>query len=119
MVRQRSVLLDNRPVLEAYCQDDVTVLRQACEMFRREFLQVGNIEVFQEAVKTTSSCSKVLRELFLEPDTIGLIPSGGYSGNVKHSQKALMWLGYRELQEGCRIMQVETVASTDCQHCLA
>jgi len=33
----KSDLFDNRLVLEAYCQDDVTVL-QACRVFRREFL---------------------------------------------------------------------------------
>ena len=27
--------LDNRRALEQYCQDDVTVLRQACEVFRQ------------------------------------------------------------------------------------
>ena len=35
----------NKQVLETYCQD-VTVLRQACRVFRREFLQIGNIKVF-------------------------------------------------------------------------
>jgi len=34
---------DNRRVLDAYCKDDVTVLRQTCRFFEREFLQIGNI----------------------------------------------------------------------------
>jgi len=38
----------------------------------------------------------VLRKRFLKPDTIGLIPTGGYSGNVNYSKKALMWLVYRD-----------------------
>jgi hypothetical protein len=37
---QRSVIFDNKRVLESYCQDDVAVLRQACQVFRREFLRV-------------------------------------------------------------------------------
>ena len=37
---------DNRQVLLQYCQDDVTVLRQACQMFRRDFIEVGNVDVF-------------------------------------------------------------------------
>ena len=37
-------VFDNRRVLEQYCHDDVTVLRQACRVFRREFLEIGNIE---------------------------------------------------------------------------
>ena len=41
---QKVKVFDNRHVLEQYCQDDVTVLRQACRVFRREFLEIGNIE---------------------------------------------------------------------------
>jgi len=39
----------NKHVLEAYCQDDVTVLGQACRVFRRECMQIGNIEVYLES----------------------------------------------------------------------
>ena len=80
------------------------MLRQACRVFRREFLQFGNIDVFHECVIIASACNKVLCKLFLKPDTIGLIPTGGYSGNVNYSKKALMWLVYRERLEGSRIM---------------
>jgi len=44
--KQEVKVFDNRSMLEQYCQDDVTVLRQACRVFRREFLEIGNIEVF-------------------------------------------------------------------------
>ena len=101
---QRSVLFDNRRVLETYCQDEVTVLKQACRVIRREFLQVGNIDVFDRSVTIASVCNKVLRQIFLKPDTIGLIPTGGYSGKVNYSKKVRMWLVYRELLDGCRIM---------------
>jgi hypothetical protein len=43
---QKDKVLDNRRVLEQYCQDDVTVLRQACQIFRRDFMEVGNVDVF-------------------------------------------------------------------------
>jgi len=56
---QKVKVFDNRHVLE-YCQDDVTVLRQACRVFRREFLEIGNIEVFLEALTIVSACNKVL-----------------------------------------------------------
>jgi hypothetical protein len=32
--QKKSVVFNNRQTLEAYCQDDVTVLRQACQVFR-------------------------------------------------------------------------------------
>ena len=106
---QRPVLFDSNRVLDVYFQDDVTVLRQACQVFRREFLQVGNIEVFQEAVTIASACNKVLRKHILKKDTIGFIPTGGYSGNVNYNQKALMWLVYREQLDGYRIMHGRNV----------
>jgi hypothetical protein len=46
---QKSLVFDNKRVLEENCQDDVTVLRQACQAFRREFRDTGHIEVFQES----------------------------------------------------------------------
>ena len=78
---QKVKVFDNRHVLEQYCQDDVTVLRQTCRVFRREFLEIGNIEVFPEALTIASACNKVLRKKLLKPETIGLIPPGGYSAN--------------------------------------
>ena len=98
------MLFDNRRVLEAYCQDDVTVLRQECQVFKRDFLQVGNTDVFNESETIASAFNTVLRKIFLKPDTIGFIPTGGYSGNINYSEKALMWLVYREQLGGFRIM---------------
>ena len=80
------------------------MLRQACQVSRCEFLQVGNIDLFHESVTIASACIKVLRKIFLKPNTIRLLPTGGYSGNVSYSKKALMWLVYREQLDGCRIM---------------
>jgi len=97
---QKDVVFDNRRMLEAYCQDDVTVLRQACRVFRREFMQIGNLEVFVEDISIASACNKVLRKRFLKPDTVGLIPTGGYSCNVNYSKKALIWLVYRDMMGG-------------------
>jgi hypothetical protein len=88
---QKSEVFDNTRVLESYCQEHVIVLRQACRVFRGEFMRVGNIDVFQESVTIPSACNKVLRKLFLKPDTIGLITTCGYTGNVNYSRKAMMW----------------------------
>jgi hypothetical protein len=42
--------------------------------------------------------------LFLQPDTIGLIPTEGYTGNVRYRKKALMWLAYKEDIDGWKIL---------------
>ena len=100
---QKSDVFDNRNVLEAYCQDNVTVLRNSSTVFRRGFLEIGNVDVFTESVKIASACNKVLRKRFLKPNTIGIIPTGGYSCNVNQSKKAVMWLVHRERTDGCTI----------------
>jgi len=46
----------------------------------------------------------VLRKRFLKPETIGLIPAGGYSCNWNYSKKALMCLLHMEEMDGCKIM---------------
>ena len=73
----KKTVFDDKLVLEMYCQDDVTVLRQACQIFRREFMEIGNIEVFLQSFTIATACNKVLRKRFMKPNTIGLIPDGG------------------------------------------
>ena len=100
---QKLKVFDNRRVLEQYCQDNVTVLRQSCRVLRREFLERGNIEVYLEALTIASACNKVLRKKFLKPETIGLIPPGGNSANRRYSKKALMWFLHMKRTDGCHI----------------
>ena len=97
---RKSQLFHNKHVLEIYCQDDVMVLRQACRVFRREFLQIGNFEVFLQSLTIASACKKELRRKYLKSDTIALIPTGGYSCNNKYSNKAIMWLLQMEQTNG-------------------
>ena len=90
-------------MLEQYCQDDVTVLRQACQLFRRDFIDVRNVDIFLETCTIASACNKVLHKRFLKPETVGLIPTGGYSCNQNYSKKALMWILHMEQTDGCTI----------------
>ena len=79
-------------------------VKMTCRVFRREFMQIGHIEVFVESITIASACKKVLRKRFLKPDTIGLIPTGGYTCNNRYSKKALMWLLHMEETDGVQIM---------------
>jgi len=101
---QKDKVFDNRHVLLQYYQDDVTVLRQACQMFRRDFIDVGKVNVFLESCTIASACNKVFRKRFLKPETISLIPSGGYSCNRNYSRKALLWILHMEEEENCKIL---------------
>ena len=61
--RQRSETFYNRHVLESYCQDDDTVLRQACRVFRFEFMQIGHIDFFVESITIAPACNKFTKTL--------------------------------------------------------
>ena len=63
---RKDKVLDNRHILQNYCQDDVTVLRQACQIYRRDFIEVGNVDVFLESCTITSVFNKVFRKTFPE-----------------------------------------------------
>jgi len=66
-------------------------------------MQIGYVDVFLKSVTISSSCNKIMRKLFLKLNTTGLIPSGGYTGNVNYSNKAIIWIVYREQTDGCTI----------------
>ena len=72
-------------------------------MFRRDFIEIGNIEVFLEGLTIASACNEVLRKKFLKSETFGFIPAGRYSANNRYSKKALMWLLHMEKTDGCQI----------------
>jgi len=74
---QKDKVFNNRHVFELYCQDDDTVLPQACQIFRRDFIEIGNVDVSLEFCTIALACNKVLRKRFLKPETISLIPAGG------------------------------------------
>jgi hypothetical protein len=67
-------------------------------------MQIGHVEVFLDTVTIASACNKVLRCWFLKPDTTGLIPTGGYTGNLNYSKKAIMFLIYTEHTDNCKIL---------------
>jgi len=58
-----------------------SVLRQASQIFKSDFIEIGNIEVLLETLTIASACNKVLRKKFLNQETVGLIPAGVCSAN--------------------------------------
>jgi len=60
-------VFDNRHMLRRCCQEEVTVLREACRTFRRHFLQIGNVEVFLQSMNIASACNKTFRNISSNP----------------------------------------------------
>ena len=59
---QKNKVFDNKLVLQKYFQDDVRNFRQACQIFIREFMEIGNIEVFLESFTIASAFIKTIFE---------------------------------------------------------
>ena len=75
---QKDKIFHNKEELHAYCIDDISDLRQACCAFSNLFLKLVKMDPFRQALKISSICNKVFRTVFLKPDTVGIIPRGGY-----------------------------------------
>ncbi|KAG8230772.1 hypothetical protein J437_LFUL017824 [Ladona fulva] len=82
--------------IRAYCIQDVSILRLACLRFREIFLASTGVDPFREAVTIASACMKVFRRNFLKPETLAIIPPGGYRMADRQSRKALLWLTWEE-----------------------
>ena len=55
---KRQELCDKRRTPEQYCQADVTLLREACQTFRKHLLQIGDVEVFVECMTISAACNR-------------------------------------------------------------
>lgn len=87
-----------------YCISDVEILTAACLKFRKQLLEAGGVCPFTEACTIASACNKVFRRNFLKPNTIGIIPRGGYRWHDNQSKIAIQWLIWEEKQRNINIM---------------
>ncbi|KAK3932712.1 putative DNA polymerase [Frankliniella fusca] len=97
-----------RRELIEYCISDVTILRQACHAFRSLFEQTAGFDPMFNCMTLSSACMAAFRRNFLKPDTIGIVPPGGYHGRGKQSHIALKWLDYESHKLGKVISTIYT-----------
>ncbi|CAH0561693.1 unnamed protein product [Brassicogethes aeneus] len=69
---------------------------KACLKFREQMMTTTNVCPFTDACTIASACNKVFRRNFLKPNTIGIIPKGGYRFKDNQSLIALKWLIWEE-----------------------
>ncbi len=67
-----------------YPLSEAFTISQVCE---KQLLRSSYNSLFR-----AQACNKVYREKFLKPNTIGIIPSGGYRSGERQSLVALEWL---------------------------
>jgi len=52
------------------------------------------MDPFRQAITKTTISNKEFRAMFLQPDTVGIIPRAGYRMRDRQSVEALQWLAY-------------------------
>ncbi|KAJ8914412.1 hypothetical protein NQ315_017506 [Exocentrus adspersus] len=95
---------DMQKDLVAYCISDVEILTAACLKFRQQMIETGNVCPFTEACTIASTCNKVYRRNFLQPNTIGIIPKSGYRWRDNQSKVAIQWLVWMEKEQNINIV---------------
>lgn len=75
-----------------YCKIDVDILRKACMRFRSVLMDKTKVDPFNGPITIASTCMKVFRTMYLNPNTIAIIPWNGYRKIDNQSIKAIKWL---------------------------
>lgn len=83
---------DFRKELVSYCQQDVTILRQATLAFRKLFFEISDgLDCF-EVVTLASAAHAVFRARSMPAETLAVFPYGGYRKFERQSLAAKEWL---------------------------
>ena len=64
---KKAEVFDNKRVLGLYCQYEVSVLRESCEVLRRVSIEIGNIDVFLKSITIASASNKCYVNGFSNP----------------------------------------------------
>ncbi|KAG8192310.1 hypothetical protein JTE90_002131 [Oedothorax gibbosus] len=74
-----------------YCSSDVTILRECCLDFQREFIATAGIDPFQY-VTIASACMASYRAHHIPQTKIAMMPLHGYINNTNSSADSIRWL---------------------------
>ncbi|KAK3751008.1 hypothetical protein QZH41_020166 [Actinostola sp. cb2023] len=95
---------DLQAELKHYCQQDVILLKRGVMEARRIFLDVTGFDPFVKCITLASACMWFYRYRFMPPNSIGIIPQGGYTPRDIQSLKAKKWLwGLEQRTPGLRL----------------
>ena len=72
-----------------YCESDVNILREADMKLRELFIRETGVDPLVQATTIASACNLVYRRNFLPPETLALIPPGGYRRHERQSVIAI------------------------------
>ena len=72
------------------------------------------IDPFEHSVTLASACNLVFRSLYLEKDTIPLLPPEGFLPPKKQSAKSLRWLHYMSKKLGFKLEYEYKIGGAPC-----
>ena len=88
-LKKNEYVFDFEKEIEEHCRSDVDILRRCYLNFRQLTEETCDLDPFKHCITIASACNRVLRQQFLEENTIGLIPPQGYQPAHKYSILAL------------------------------
>lgn len=95
---------------EAYCINDVLVLRECCKITKTQFMTMfPGIDPFNQPTNP-SAVMLGFQVHYLRPNTISVIPTSGYGNKHNQSNKALEWLATTEGETDARLQTCRSAA---------
>ena len=82
-----------------YCRQDVTLLRLAGEKYLAYYMQKFDIDPWTEACTMASTSNLIYRRVFMQENTIGIIPPYGYRPKDQQSGLGRLYLKWRDETE--------------------
>ncbi|XP_035219129.1 uncharacterized protein LOC118192299 [Stegodyphus dumicola] len=95
-------IFDFQEEILTYCRSDVDILRRCCVEFRNQFLEITGVDPFCY-ITIASACMAVYRSRHIIPNTIAMIPVGGYINRTNHSPDCIRWLDFIAQKESIEI----------------
>ena len=95
--RDNQILFDFQKELVAYCESDVSLLKEGCLTFKRLFEAKTGFNPFDH-MTIASACNRDLRMNRMIPNSLASEPVGGWRNKINQSQVALEWLTWCDHQ---------------------
>ncbi len=71
---------------------DVKLLREGCEIYRKQFIQMWGLDPFIEAITGASATHKAFRKKYLKPNSIVVVSNHGLCPEIHCSAITNGWL---------------------------
>jgi hypothetical protein len=86
--KTENYVFDFKKELYDYCFSDVDILRRSCLEFRKEFLEITNLDPFQY-ITLPATAMAIFRSTHLQPNTIGVFD---FEHKDQYSKSSIAWL---------------------------